>query len=110
MTAIGDGAFYGCHSLRSIKLPAGIKAIGDEVFSGCGSLGRGGIKLPDGIKAIGDWAFYGCHSLSRMTIPKGVNEIGYGAFEDCDALTLNVKRGSYAQGYAEEKGIPYVLG
>ena len=45
-----------------------------------------------------------------MTIPKGGNEIGYGAFEDCDALTLNVKRGSYAQGYAEEEGIPYVLG
>ena len=94
--------------MGSIKLPDGMTAIGDRAFSGCHSLRS--IQLPAGIKAIGDWAFEGCRSLRRMIIPKSVNEIGYGAFEDCDALTLNVKQGSYAQGYAEKKGIPYVLG
>ena len=108
LTAIGDRAFEGCRSLSSVELPDTLTAIGDWAFSGCRSLSD--IQLPAGIKAIGGWAFSGCRSLSRMTIPKGVNEIGYGAFKDCDALTLNVKQGSYAQGYAEEKGIPYVLG
>ena len=108
MTAIGDRAFSGCHSLRSIQLPAGIKAIGDEAFDRCSSLDN--VELPDTLIAIGDRAFGGCRSLQSMTIPKGVNEIGYSAFKNCDALTLNVKRGSYAQGYAEKKGIPYVLG
>ena len=59
--SIGDSAFYGCKSLRSITIPDSVTSIGDEAFSGCESLER--IKIPDSVTSIGDEAFSGCESL-----------------------------------------------
>ena len=38
MTSIGDGAFYGCSSLTSIEIPAGVTSIGSNAFDGCSNL------------------------------------------------------------------------
>jgi hypothetical protein len=43
-----------------------------------------------------------------ITIPPSVTGIGDGAFNECDSLVaITVERGSYAQAYCEEQGLPY---
>jgi len=37
-TTIGDGAFYGCSSLRSLTIPSSVTSIEDPAFSGCSVL------------------------------------------------------------------------
>ena len=43
--AIGDSAFRGCYSLKSIDLPDSVTTIADEAFDGCPSLT---IRAPKG--------------------------------------------------------------
>ena len=37
-TEIGDYAFIGCESLRSVVIPDGVTEIGKDVFEGCNNL------------------------------------------------------------------------
>ncbi len=84
VTTIGSGAFYGCTGLTSITISSGVTSIGWGAFSGCAGLTS--INIPESVTEIEDDAFYGCEKL-RI----------YG------------KEGSYAQAYAKEKGIPFVV-
>ena len=59
--SIGDWAFSGCASLKSITIPEGIISIGDSAFRNCPILIS--IKIPDSLTFIGDEAFSGCESL-----------------------------------------------
>lgn len=56
VTAIKNTAFFGCHSLASVVIPAGVTSIGDQ-------------------------AFHSCTNLSKVTIPASVTSIGNGAFD-----------------------------
>ena len=85
VTEIGNSAFYGCSSLKSITIPNGVTSIGDSAFFGCSSLTS--ITIPDGVTSIGASAFCFCSSLTSITIPGGVTSIGYSAFFDCSSLT-----------------------
>ena len=85
VTAIGDGAFWGCSSLSNIVIPDSVTAIGDFAFSDCSSLSN--IVFPDSVTAIGDYAFWGCSSLSNIVIPDSVTAIGDFAFSDCSSLS-----------------------
>ena len=85
VTEIGNSAFYGCSSLKSITIPNGVTSIGDSAFFGCSSLTS--ITIPDGVTSIGAFAFCFCSSLTSITIPGGVTSIGYSAFFDCSSLT-----------------------
>jgi hypothetical protein len=85
VTAIGDWAFASCSSLRSISIPSSVTAIGEGAFAGCSSLSS--ISIPSGVTAIGEGAFDGCSSLSSISIPSGVTAIGDGAFVSCSSLT-----------------------
>ena len=85
VTAIGDGAFWGCSSLPNIVIPNSVTAIGDSAFSDCSSLSN--IVIPDSVTAIGDGAFWGCSSLSNIVIPDSVTAIGKCAFSDCSSLS-----------------------
>ena len=38
VTAIGNGAFYGCTGLSSVVIPDGVTVIGSGVFCGCDNL------------------------------------------------------------------------
>ncbi|MBR2352705.1 MAG: leucine-rich repeat protein, partial [Alistipes sp.] len=113
---IGDYAFYGCTSLKSVTIPDSVTKIGGSAFSGCTSeliinnkiietnysgnncptynsegwlYGSKFTKLTigDGVTSIGGWAFYGCTSLASVTIPNSVTSIGERAFRDCTSLT-----------------------
>lgn len=62
-----------------------------------------------GIYGIQKNAFQGCTNLTQLTIPNCVKDIPENAFEDCPNLTIYGNAGSYAQEYAENYGIPFVI-
>ncbi|MEC8882455.1 MAG: leucine-rich repeat domain-containing protein [Pseudomonadota bacterium] len=81
---IGRYVFFGCASLESVVIPEDIKIIDRWVFSGCSSLKS--VVIPEGAECIRSWAFDGCTSLQSIVIPEGVDSIGMRAFKDCISL------------------------
>ena len=82
---IGEKAFLGCSSLKSITIPNSVTGIGDEAFYNCTSLTS--IKIPNSVTWIGNAAFGQCKSLTFIDIPNSVTWIGAGAFSHCTSLT-----------------------
>ena len=85
VVSIGEYAFYGCESLKSIVIPEGITSIEDYAFYRCELLAS--IVIPNGVASIGIYAFSGCKSLTSIVIPNGVTSIGVAAFSGCRSLT-----------------------
>ena len=129
MSEIADGAFASCSALTRIKLPDGVTKIGDNAFNACISLTE--VILPNSLRQISRYAFYGCSKLTSVKIPDGATQIGACAFLNCaelktaivpssvvtignsafgdsDNLTIYGVKGSYAETYAKENGIPFV--
>ncbi len=84
LKSIGERAFLGCRSIKSIVIPNSITSIGERVFEDCSSLTS--ITIGNGVKSIGNWAFYNCRSITSVTIPKSVKSIGERAFSGCTSL------------------------
>jgi len=78
---IGDNAFIGCTSLKSISFGNQLTEIGSQTFWGCKSLTK--LSLPDSLKRIGPSAFAYCGGLSKATIGKKLEAIGASAFSGC---------------------------
>lgn len=87
---VGDGLFYGCWDLRSVKLPENMKRIGEEMFFGCGRLEN--IVLPDSITEIGNRAFWQC-GLTEIKLPKDITSIGNSAFFNSEILKIYFPEG-----------------
>ena len=84
VTSIGDWAFMGCTSLKSITIPDGVTSIGMSAFAACVSLTS--ITIPDSVTSIGNGAFQTCSSLTSITIPVSVTSIGGCTFMGCTSL------------------------
>lgn len=52
-------------------------------------------------------SFRDCVSLTNIALPDSVTSIGERAFSESPDLKITASRGSYAQKYCEENGIPY---
>lgn len=69
ITAIGNGAFYGCSDLASIVIPSTVSSIGDYAFYKCSNLAS--ITIPNSVFKIGACAFDGTrwHSTAANSNP-----------------------------------------
>lgn len=124
---LSDFVFLECKDITSVTLPEGVLSIGALCFSFCTSLVS--VSLPDTLTEIGMEAFDGCSCLKSLTIPASVSRFGDWAdgrweieadndkpyrfasrdtvFLEMPDLVLHVFRGSYAEKYAEENGVPF---
>ena len=106
VTKIGERAFYGLSSLKTVTLAASVKTIGAlafadctdlkqitlpgvetlawSCFNGCTSLVN--ITLPETLHSIADQVFYRCSKLSGITVPASVKEMGVMVFAYCKSL------------------------
>ena len=83
-------AFYACHNLEVVALPAYTTEIGDFAFYGCQSLAY--IDVGDTwLQSIGRNAFTNCMSLLTLDIPSTAETLGFAMLEGCgklESLTL----------------------
>lgn len=85
VTSIGNGAFNGCYSLKSITLSEDVGSMERNVFGNCYSLTN--IIMPESVKSIDKNAFYNCRSLLSIILSKnGVTSINDNAFDGCSSL------------------------
>ena len=71
---------------------------------------EGSITVADGVQTIGDCAFENCLGVKEVIVPGSVREIWYYAFSGCeDNICIRCVSGSYAEKYAKERGMDYVL-
>ena len=107
VTNIIQGAFCGCTNLRNIEIPSSVASIGDCIFGDCWRLTD--VRIPDGITNIPAWTFGYCRDLNKVIIPDSVIYIHETAFIGCNSsLTIYGKSSSYAETYANEKGIEFI--
>ena len=79
-------------------IPASVTAIADGAFSYCTSLRY--LNVSNFVTSIGDNAFYKCTSLTSVTISESVTSIGSYAFYDCSKLTIYCEAESQPNGWA----------
>ena len=79
VTAIGDGAFYGCTLLENIEIPKSVVSIGNYAFYGCSKMYN--IKIGKSVEKIGKNVFGKCSSLETIDIPDSVTSISENAFQ-----------------------------
>ena len=96
VTTIGDYAFCGYTSLKSIDIPNSITSIGDYAFQQTG-LTR--VTMPNSVTKIGSLAFAFCSSLTGLDIPSSVTAIEGYAFAWCTSLTRVIIPNSVISNY-----------
>lgn len=69
----------------SYAIPYGVTTIGNNAFDGCGSLRS--VNIPASVTSIENYSFFGT-GLTSVTIPASVTSIGREAFEECYDLSL----------------------
>ena len=109
ITEIGDYAFYGNPTLKTVNFHAGITRIGMgafyetlltrvsipnpecEIGNSCFSNSQvSSITLPQGMKKLGRHVFFYCTNLTSLTLPEGMEEIGMMCFSSCNLTTVNL--------------------
>ena len=78
VTAITDGAFYGCQKITAIPEGVNLKVIGNSAFANCTGLTE--INIPNTVTEIGKYAFGGNENITEVEIPETVESIGEYAF------------------------------
>ncbi|MBR5169117.1 MAG: leucine-rich repeat protein [Muribaculaceae bacterium] len=76
--------FFGCTSLKQVKLPEGQKELAYCTFAECFALQQ--IDLGHSMERIDAYAFNFCSSLEHVTIPATLREIDEYAFNGCTGL------------------------
>lgn len=75
---LGESAFIGCSSLKTLVISGGIKEIPSYAFAHCTSLQAA--ELYSGITLIGESAFLNAYSLVSAALPGALAELGAYAF------------------------------
>ena len=109
ITEIGDYAFFGNPTLKTVNFHAGITRIGMgafyetllnrvsipnpdcEIGNSCFSNSQvSSISLPQGMKKLGRHVFFYCTNLTSLTLPEGMEEIGMMCFGSCSLTSVNL--------------------
>ena len=107
LRSLGLYAFANCTNLASVTFAdSDLTAIQDGTFSGDNSLTT--VVLPKNLTNIGNNAFASCPSLTELTILPTVTSISGDIFSYPGRSTIRGFAGSYAEQYANEKGINFV--
>ena len=117
VTSIAGGAFRHCSGLKSITVDKSnpvfhsdgnciIETSSKTLIAGCKTS-----TIPQGgsVTEISSSAFSGCTDLQFLSIPNCVKNIGKYAFVGCENLILYVDDGSYAQEFAKDNNIRYIV-
>ena len=86
ITAISEGAFYGCTALSAVSLPASLKTIGKDAFRGCTGIKTLAFAENGATLTFEESAFAGCTGLTRIELPDYVSEMP-GVFAGCTNIT-----------------------
>ena len=85
-------------------LPGNLTKIEEEAFMNMSVIT---VRCPETLTEIGSGAFRNCRKLRNIYIPADVQTIANDAFDGCTNLIIWGEAGSYAEIYAEEKGIRF---
>lgn len=91
-------------SEADMLLPGNLTIIEEEAFMNMPVIT---VRCPETLTEIGAGAFRNCRNLRNIYIPAGVQTIADDAFAGCTNLIIWGEAGSYAEIYAEEKGIRF---
>lgn len=94
LVELGDYAFGGCRTLKTLSFGPNLTSIGRAAFNGSGLQT---ISLPDSLRSVGPYAFWFCQSLTAVSFPDGLLKIEEGAFYECTSLASITFRGSAPQ-------------
>lgn len=96
VSTLPSALFYGCSSLKKIKLPPNVTTIENEAFQLCSSLKT--IDLSSKVSTIGSQAFYGCSSLESVRLSNVISSIDETAFRNCGKLKQFIGSKVYSDG------------
>lgn len=68
ISALYNGHFASCHSLKTISLPRLVSVTANQSFEKCYDLKY--VSMPKNIATMGDYTFWDCYSLQYVSIPK----------------------------------------
>lgn len=66
VTEIGEGAFFACYHIQTLKIGSGNKPIqiAQDAFFCCIDLKT--LILPERLTSVGDWSFFGCKNIEAV--------------------------------------------
>ena len=79
---IGDSAFQGCSSFKTINIPDTVEVVGSSAFQGCSNLKEVTVNA----KKLNRLTFYGSGNLESVTIGSNVSSWGDQIFLGCNKL------------------------
>lgn len=83
LESLGESAFQGCTSLKTVHFFETLHYIGDNCFKDCVALEN--IEFPKSLSSLGEYAFSNCTSLKSVRLPK-LPKIKDGVFNQCSNL------------------------
>ncbi|MDE6888664.1 MAG: leucine-rich repeat domain-containing protein [Eubacterium sp.] len=84
---IGMKAFKGCTTLKYIDFPSTITSVGDGAFWGCSEMYSVRFKSGKETVTLSDNLFAQCYQLVKVLLPEKTDYISPGVFTSCNALT-----------------------
>lgn len=93
-------------SASGLKLPHNVTVIEEEAFYGCDETI---VVIPSTCKTIRARCFAYSKALHRIWIPASVTSISLDAFDGSDNVIIYGERDSFAEQYADDNHIPFVL-
>ena len=84
---VSNDAFKDDITLKEVEIHADAKKICDGAFEGCTSLTT--VKLPESIDIIRRFAFYGCTALETIVLPETLTRVDCWDYHGVSKLTLH---------------------